>query len=68
MGHPELLRFVAKAREQRGDGLLGGEQFGIDGVVGEAAVDGLAGEEAGFGGGGIGQVGPGLPWSGGRRS
>ncbi len=66
MGHPELSAFfVAKAREQRGDGLLGAEQFGIDGVVGEAAVDGLAGEKALFGGGRIDQVGPGFPWSGG---
>jgi hypothetical protein len=43
-----------EAGEEGGDGLFGGEGGGVDGVVGEAAVDGLAGVEAGLGGGGVG--------------
>ena len=46
---------LVEGSEQGGDGLLGGEVGGGDGVAGESAVDGLAGEEAGFGGDGVGE-------------
>ncbi len=49
---------LAEAVEDRIDGLFGGEIGGVEGEAREAAVDGLACEEASLCGGGVGQDGP----------
>ena len=52
----ELLGFVlCQGEEERVDSLAGGLAGGVDGEVGEAAVEGMALVEAKLGGGGIGE-------------
>ncbi len=50
---------MREGKEECVDGLVGGEVGGVDGEIGEAAVEGMAFLEAKLGGGGVGEDGAG---------
>ena len=52
-------QFCFEGGEDGVDGLVGGQVSGVDGQVGEAAVEGMAFVEAELGGGGVGEDGAG---------